>query len=259
MYYGPSSIAELNKVISRNYQSADVKHLAKVPTGKPYVQQLTTKNEVLLAPYDAKNIYMMQIHNEGVKWQVQHLPIITLFNEYFGGSMNAIVFQELREARGLAYSASASYTSPERPDDSEKFYTYIITQNDKMSDCINEFNNLLNNIPEREVNVDVAKQSVMKRIASRRVTKFNILNSYLNAKRFGLDKDITELVYEELPKLSLKDIVDFAKKYIANKPYKYIILGNEKELDMKALEKIAPVQHISTEQLFGENNKIINN
>lgn len=259
MYYGPSSITELNKVISKSYQSADVKHLAKVPTGKPYIQQLTTKNEVLLAPYDAKNIYMMQIHNEGVKWQAQHLPIITLFNEYFGGSMNAIVFQELREARGLAYSASASYASPERPEDSEKFYTYIITQNDKMSDCINEFNNLLNNIPEREVNVDVAKQSVMKRIASRRVTKFNILNSYLNAKRFGLDKDITELVYEELPKLSLKDIVDFAKKYIANKPYKYIILGNEKELDMKALEKIAPVQHISTEQLFGENNKIINN
>lgn len=259
MYYGPSSITELNKVISKSYQSADVKHLAKVPTGKPYIQRLTTKNEVLLAPYDAKNIYMMQIHNEGVKWQAQHLPIITLFNEYFGGSMNAIVFQELREARGLAYSASASYASPERPEDSEKFYTYIITQNDKMSDCINEFNNLLNNIPEREVNVDVAKQSVMKRIASRRVTKFNILNSYLNAKRFGLDKDITELVYEELPKLSLKDIVDFAKKYIANKPYKYIILGNEKELDMKALEKIAPVQHISTEQLFGENNKIINN
>ncbi len=252
MYYGPSTAAEIEKIIAANYQSADAKHFAKVPAAKPYVQQLTTKNEVLLAPYDAKNIYMVQLHNEGIKWQVQHAPIISLFNEYFGGSMNAIVFQELREARGLAYSASASYTGPGRPQENEKFYTYIITQNDKMADCVGEFNKLLNNIPEREANVEVAKQSIMKSIASRRVTKFGVLNSYLNAQRFGLDKDEDEIIYNVVPTLTLKDIVNFAKTHIANKPYKYIILGNEKELDMKALEKIAPVQHLSTEQIFGE-------
>ena len=58
--------------------------------------------------------------------------------------MNAIVFQELREARGLAYSASAVYASPYRLGGNESFYTYIITQNDKMMDCVREFNKLLN-------------------------------------------------------------------------------------------------------------------
>ena len=38
---------------------------------------------------------------------------------------------------------------------------------------------------------------------------------------------------------------------MAKKPWRYIILGDEKNLDMKALEKIAPVRRVSTEEIFG--------
>ena len=38
---------------------------------------------------------------------------------------------------------------------------------------------------------------------------------------------------------------------MANKPYRYIILGDEKELDMKALEKIGPIKRLTTEEVFG--------
>lgn len=68
----------------------------------------------------------------------------------------------------------------------------------------------------------------------------------------GLTKDINELIYNTIPSLGLQDVVKFAKEHIANKPYRYIILGNEKELDVKSLEKIAPIQRLSTEQIFGE-------
>ena len=38
---------------------------------------------------------------------------------------------------------------------------------------------------------------------------------------------------------------------MAHKPYLYIILGDEKNLDIKALEKIAPIKRVTTEQIFG--------
>lgn len=38
---------------------------------------------------------------------------------------------------------------------------------------------------------------------------------------------------------------------MANKPYRYMILGDEKQLDMKALEKIGPVKRLTTEEIFG--------
>ena len=38
---------------------------------------------------------------------------------------------------------------------------------------------------------------------------------------------------------------------MANKTYRYMILGDEKELDMKELEKIAPVKRLTLEDIFG--------
>ena len=38
---------------------------------------------------------------------------------------------------------------------------------------------------------------------------------------------------------------------MANKPYRYMILGDEKQLDMKALEKIGPIKRLTTEDIFG--------
>ncbi len=249
LYYGPSSLKEVDQLVSKTIQTP--KKFAAVPAIKRYTEETTPKNEVLIAPYDAKNIYMVQLHNQNQKWSADRAPIIALFNEYFGGGMNAIVFQELREARGLAYSASAVYASPYRLGGNESFYTYIITQNDKMMDCVTEFNKLLNNVPVRQSGFDLAKQSLMKSLASQRTTKYSILTSYLAAQRLGIDYSLSEKIYNALPSLQLQDVINFEKEYIANKPFKYIILGNEKELDIKALEKIAPIKRVTTEEIFG--------
>ena len=249
LYYGPSSLKEVDLLVSKTIQSP--KKFADVPAAKRYTEQTTPKNEVIIAPYDAKNIYMVQLHNQNQQWSADRAPIIALFNEYFGGGMNAIVFQELREARGLAYSAYAQYDSPTRLGDSESFYTYIITQNDKMMDCVGEFNKLLNNVPVRQSGFDLAKQSLMKNLASQRTTKYSVLTAYLALQRLGLDCSLSEKIYKALPSLQLQDVINFEKEYIANKTFKYIILGNEKELDLKALEKIAPIRKVTTEEIFG--------
>ena len=249
LYYGPSSLKDIDQLVSKTILSP--KKFAAVPAIKRYKEETTPKNEVIIAPYDAKNIYMVQFHNDDQKWSADRAPIIALFNEYFGGGMNAIVFQELRESRGLAYSASALYASPYRLGGNESFYTYIITQNDKMMDCVGEFNKLLNNVPVRQSGFDLAKQSLIKSLASNRTTKYAILTSYLAAQRLGIDYSLSEKIYKAIPSLQLQDVINFEKEYIANKPFKYIILGDEKELDLKALEKIAPIRKVTTEEIFG--------
>ena len=49
----------------------------------------------------------------------------------------------------------------------------------------------------------------------------------------------------------MQDIVDFAQQQIAHKPYRYIILGNERDLDMAALQKIGPVRRATINEIFG--------
>lgn len=249
LYYGPSSKESLIKVIDKNHKIG--KKLMTVPEGKRYEYQATPQNEVYIAPYQAQNIYMTMYHNENRPWNENEVAVSSLFDEYFGGSMNSIVFQEMREARGLAYSAGASYSTPFRKGDPESFSTYIITQNDKMMDCIKQFNVILDTIPQSETAFYIAKDALKKKLESRRVTKFNLIYKYLSNKKLGIDYDISERVYNGLDKLKMQDIVDYEKQLIANKPYRYIILGDENALNMDALNKIAPVKRISTETIFG--------
>ena len=222
-----------------------------VPEGKHYTMQATPQNEILIAPYDAKNIYMRMIHNEQRTWQPQEAAVKALFNEYYGGGMNTIVFQELREARGLAYNAFAAYVEPSYKDQKEYFFTHIITQNDKMMDCVRQFHQILDTIPQSETAFQIAKDALTKRLQSQRTTKSSLIYAWLSAKNLGIDYDINRKIYEALPSLQLSDIVSFEQQQMARKPYRYVILGDEKELDIESLKKIAPVKHITTEEIFG--------
>ncbi len=249
LYYGPMTEKELSKLLGSVHKTK--KKLTPAPRGPEYTMQPTPENEVYIAPYDAKNIYMVQFHNENKPWNKEEAPLRALFNEYFGGSMNGIVFQELRESRGLAYNASARYSSPSRKNQPESFYTFIISQNDKMADCIKTFNQIVDTLPQSQAAFEIAKQSLTKSLQSARTTKFSVLSTYYWLKQMGLDYDTNEYIYKALPSLTLQDIVNFEKANMVNKPYKYLILGKEEDLDMEKLEKIAPVKRLSTEEIFG--------
>ncbi|MBQ7689719.1 MAG: insulinase family protein [Muribaculaceae bacterium] len=250
MYYGPMAQADFDKTLSRLHKTP--KHLAEPSVGNDYVQWRTPTTEILLAPYDAKNIYMVQGNNSGQRWSPDRAPIIALFNEYFGGGMNSIVFQELRETRGLAYSAAAYYRQPSRPKTNTEYaYTFIATQNDKMMDCVREFNRLIDTIPQSQGAFQLAKDALTKKLASQRTVRGSVLWAYVNTQRLGIDCELERIVYQGLPQLTMDDVVSFERQMMAHKPYRYVILGNEAELDMEALQQIAPVRRLTLEEIFG--------
>ena len=248
-YYGPMSVKEVSDIVTGTHRMPG--KLMPVPQNREYERRQTPLNEVWIAPYDAKNIYMCMYHDEHRDWNVDEAAVVSLFNEYFGGNMSGIVFQEMREARGLAYSASAYYARPDRKGGKESYMTYIITQNDKMMDCISHFRTILNEMPVSETAFRIAKDALTKQLASMRTTKMGIIGMWNAMKQLGLDCDLNRKIYQDLEKVTLQDIVNFEKKTMADKTYRYIILGDEKELDMKELEKIGPVRKLTIEEVFG--------
>ena len=248
-YYGPLSVKELTAIIDKTHQTA--KKLQAVPQNNYYVKQEANQNEVWIAPFDAKNIYMRAYHNENRDWNIEEAAVQAVFNEYFGGGMNGIVFQEMREARGLAYNASAYYSRASRKGEKESFFTHIITQNDKMMDCVNHFKEITDNMPASENAFNIAKEALTKQLASLRTTKMGIISRWHSMKQLGLDFDLNKKIYEDLGKVTLQDMVNFEKANMANKPLRYIILGDEKELDMESLGKIGPIKRLTTEEVFG--------
>ena len=247
-YYGPAKMEDVEEALADELQKTDLKETIH---GDLFPLLPTETNEVLIAPYDAKNIYMMGHSCLTDKFAPGELARQTLFNEYFGGGMNGVVFQELRESRGLAYSAAARYTLPKLKDQNCYFYTYIITQNDKMMDAFNAFSAIVEDMPQSEKAFQLAQDAVLQRLATSRITKEAVLSHYLTARDWGYDYDYYKDVYEQAKNMTLEDIADFQQKYIKGRTYRYLILGNEKELDMKALEGVGPIKRLTLEDIFG--------
>jgi predicted Zn-dependent peptidase len=248
MYYGPLSEEQLLNAISANHAMAE--QLQPVPPPVTFIEQPTDENAVLLAHYDSRQIYMSMI-SKGVTFDKNIEPIRTLYNNYFGGSMNGIVFQEMREARGLAYSAYANYARPTKPDRSYYMNAFIATQNDKVQEAVDAFNLILNDMPESENALEIAKESIITSIRTSRILRENILWNYINAREFGYETDARIELFNKIPQMRLSDIKAFQEKYIKGKAYKHCILGDTKDLDMDILSSFGKVRILTLEEIFG--------
>ena len=248
-YFGPLSEAEVKKMLlsSRILKKADV---AKRETAKHIENELVSKSEVMIAPYDANNIYLVGYANWGEIYSPKDEALVCLFNEYFDGSMGSIVFQEMREARALCYASGANYATASYKGETNFFYNFILSQNDKMRECIETFDSICNVLPQSQSAFDNAKTSLLKQIEQRRYVRMAPISSYVRYRDLGWDHDWWEDIYREVKNLTLDDVVAFHKAHIANRPYRYLILGNEKELDVEYLQTRGDIKRLTLEDIF---------
>ena len=250
LYYGPSTQDELLAVIDKEHRTPDALKDIPAPTHRLALQQ-TPETHVYVAPYDAKNLYMMQYSNRGEKFDPASEPGRQLYDEYFGGGMNSIVFQEMRESRGLAYSAWAGLNAPGYLDMPYYFVSQISTQSDKLMDAVTTFNDIINNMPLSENAFRLAKEGMLTRLRTDRVNGASVIWNYLDAQDLGLTEDRRIRLYNDLQNLTLDDVAAFQQQWVKGRTYFYGILGNKKDLDMNALKKLGPVTELTTEDIFG--------
>lgn len=248
MYYGPAAKDEVSALIKNHHKVAeDLKPLEK----KYPVLRKTDASKVYLAQYDAKQIYYLQYSNRGEKLNLDAEPILTMYNEYFGGGMNAIVFQEMREARGLAYSANARLYSPSHKNDSYMYFAFIATQNDKMKTAIQAFDEIINRMPESENAFTVAKEALTTRLRTERTTGMEILQKYTSDRDLDITEPREKKLYETIPSLTLEDVKETQEEWIKNRIYTYGILGDIKDLDTDYLRTIGPIEILDSKDIFG--------
>jgi len=248
LYYGSQNQDALKTSIVKYHKTPAT--LKAVPVETKFEEIPTTQNNVYVMNYDMKQVEIIMI-SKSDKYNKANVPVIRLFNEYFGGGMSSIVFQELRESKALAYTAYAVYRSPSRLDRSHYIYSYIGTQNDKLPEAMKGMSDLINNMPEAEKNFNAAKEAVIKNIRTERITKDDILFSYESARKLGLGTDIRKDIFEKIPTMTFADLKAFQEKYLKNKNFTILILGNKKDLDIKTLEKYGKITYLNLEEVFG--------
>ncbi|MBQ5648370.1 MAG: insulinase family protein, partial [Alistipes sp.] len=249
MYYGPKSLNDLTAQLAVSHKAKNELRELKsesVPT------KAVTEPSVLFAQYDAKQVYYLQYSCRAEdKFDVKMSPLTNLYNNYFSGGMNAIVFQEMREARGLAYSASTYLSKGQEQNHPLYYIAFIATQNDKVQQAVEAFDEIIEDMPRSEAAFELAKSGMLANLESKRTTKMDVLWSYIDAEKFGLKEDAYKTIYEGIKPLTLDDVAKFQQEYIKGRAYTYCILGDKSDLDMGYIGGLGKIKFLSQEEIFG--------
>ncbi|MCL2131525.1 MAG: insulinase family protein [Lentimicrobiaceae bacterium] len=249
LYYGTASVSDLQKTLESKYQPAKIAFTPKAPT--LFTPLATSENTVYFAPYDAKQARLATYTRGGI-YDPKMYCDASMYNQYFGGGMSAIVFQEMREKRSLAYQARSAYQSPSKPDEYYANTSFIATQNDKIIDAFAAFNELFNDMPQAESSFKLAQESMLNAIETGRITKMSIIYTYLRNQKLDIATDLRKELYDAVPKFTLSDVTKFNEQFVKNQPKTYMVLSRESDVDFETLEaKFGKVTKLTLEDIFG--------
>jgi predicted Zn-dependent peptidase len=262
LYYGPiEKPVSMERKTENTFKESDFTgmldklhrtpaELKNVPARVKYLQLNTDETKVFAVDYTMKQVDIV-LHSKSAPFNPEEIPLTRMFNEYFGGGMNSIVFQEIREAKALAYSSMAAYRAPNYPDENNVIFGFVGTQNDKMPEALKAMFALFNNMPESEKSFSGAREAILNQISTERITKGRILTNYMGARRMGYNHDIRSDVFEQIPGMKFADINAFEQKYMKDKKFSILVVGNTKKLDLPALESYGKVTFLTLQDVFG--------
>ena len=235
--------------VIRRFHKTPIK-LRSAPTATDFAEQPLKDKKVYWADYKMVQAEILFLTKADV-YDKAMVPTVSLYNEYFGGGMGSIVFQDLRESKALAYSAMSRYSNADRTGRSNYIMSYIGTQSDKLPEAMAGMEALLTDMPAAEANLGIAKNAIRNSISTERITKGNILASYERARRLGLDYDLRRDIYAQTQGMSLADLQKFQTSKVKGQNQVILVIGSKDRLNFKELAKYGTVQQLTLKELFG--------
>jgi len=218
-----------------------------------------------LQQYSESTVYFFHVPKSRQNYVVSYdavgsLPTIhervrfKLWDEYFGGNMSSVLFQNVREFRSLAYSTGGkSFTTSfvQHPSELQGYITATGTQADKTLEAIATIDSLLRQMPMKEENLEAARQNVLNDIQNSYPTFRTIPKYVANQLRNGYHYDPDADVASHLPDVTAQDIMQFHQLHIAPNQHRvWIVIGDRKLTDMKALARFGKVVELKKEDVY---------
>jgi predicted Zn-dependent peptidase len=248
-YYGPAALKDVVATMNAEHvhgQSA----LTPLPVVADYSIEATQQNRVFVVNYPMQQAEI-EMFSKSVNYDPKLEPVLGMYNEYFGGSMASILFQEIRESRALAYATWSHFISPDRVGKPYYNFAYIGTQADKLPEAMKTMFSLFENLPSNPGLYEQSMKSVREQIESERLTKQALFWNYESAELHGLDHDLRRDIYEQLPSITLEKVQQFQQERVKGQHYNILVLGDESKLDKPTLGKYGPIQNLTLTELFG--------
>lgn len=246
-YTGSQTIGDVQAILAQHYS------LPASPVEPPPYQVLdfTQPEKTQIYFFDKEMAQaLVRIEYVDVPYQAALEPAIELFNDYFYGGMAGIVFQEIREARALAYSVGALYFNGHDQAD----YNYMVggmgTQADKTPEAVAAFVGLLDDMPVSPERFAAAQLSVINKYRTERLGFRSVLGAVRGWERKGLAGDPRAGRFAQIQASNLDEVLEFYRQHVEGRPKLISITGDKSKMDLEALAAQGEIIELGLEDLF---------
>ncbi|MCB9715424.1 MAG: insulinase family protein [Myxococcales bacterium] len=241
IYYGPRSADEVEPLLVGK---------GKVrATGAPWVERYR----------EVSHTTVFFLHDDGAKANVRivipqpPLPareraLAELYEQTMDGNSGSVIFQEIREARGLAYTAWLRHDDGRIPRDQSVVLGGMSTQADKTPESVTTFLELLQR-PLPADRVAEAKASLDQSYRASRIDPRQLPHWVVYWEDRGDLVDPRRAQWEALQGLEVADVEAFAQRF-RDRPLIIAVIGDRERVGLERLAELGPVVELKAEDLF---------
>lgn len=236
-----------------NYFNSNFKHEAsKNENSFPIILPKTeyTENTILLLN-DPKSVQSrVYFYIGGNINDPKERAIAAGYNQYFGTGMSALVFQEVREFRSLAYTAYAVYRSGKKSNEKGYLQAFVGTQSDKTIDAITIMDSLINQMPQKANRMPNIKSALIQSANSTKPEWRDLSETVENWQLQQYKDDPRRLQFEVFNGMDFDAIMSFYEKNIKGRPMLITIVGNKSKIDLDKLAKFGKIIEVDKKQIL---------
>ncbi|MFV8755296.1 insulinase family protein [Nannocystaceae bacterium ST9] len=232
-YAGPHGLAELSDLLG-----LDRPPLAEGPAIQPVRYLAREGTTIHLLHHDAAQA-QISLLAPAEPYTPAHSPEYRLFDEYVGGQAG-LIFQEVREARGLAYAAHGGHTAGARLGDQNLVWASVGSRSDRAVETITLLLELLRELPAQAQRFERARSSAIEKLLGARVRFRGYAFSAETWRLRGLVEDPRPALLAALRERQLSDLLEFAAP-IGRGGMALTIVGDTSQIDRGALGKLGEV------------------
>lgn len=246
-YTGSMSVEEVTDILNQHHMAGD--NLRTPPPYQYHYARAFNDNQIYIIDRETAQAQVrMEFPDD--RYDESLVVPASLYNNYFGSGMSSVVFQELREARALAYSAAARYAQGSRQESETLMLGVIGTQNDKAVEATQAFVDLIDNLPQSNERFLDAKGSLINLYRTSTLSARQIPGTVRGWQELGLNGDPRPERFQQLQNASIENMTEFHQQHVSGSPKLISIVGDTSRMDLDALAEMGTITELTVDDVF---------
>jgi predicted Zn-dependent peptidase len=179
-----------------------------------------------------------------------HFVDYQFYSQYMGGGMSSVIFQEVREARALAYSAAGGHSTSADKGDETQTWAFLGCQADKTPEAVDLMLKLFHDFPSSTKRFEETAKAVEENYRTNVLEYGEIPGMLMDWEDQGLTGDDPRPQrFERTLKYTLPEVETFAKRF-ADAPMTVWILGDRDRVGLDRLKAAGQFEEKGLDALF---------